>query len=177
MKRFEPAACLYRDATDVSGQRLAIRYWLTEAIRSAMESGEEVAAALALLTALENLDFGQVDPLLRISPARAPGGTEPPPSVSGAKAMALAAIDSLVNQGRSVQFALAMVEDSLPEFSGKLSNLRKKVLAERGVKAEFRKKYRTLISEYDLQMAAFEGWSAEEIFFGLERVNCTFGGK
>lgn len=168
---------MLRHAEDTLGERLAIRVWLTDVITSGMHEGEDMAPGLRLLAALEGLDFGCVDPLLRLPAGQMAGGSEKPPAQSGVDAMALAAIDRLHDLQMSVTTATSLVAECLGMEAGTLTNLRKRIGVQRGKPENKRTRYRSLIEDYEGERAFMADQSREEITHGLTRVAALLGRK
>jgi hypothetical protein len=82
---------------------------VTDVIQRAQRGGEDVSPGVALLAALEGIDFGHVAAIFRLPKGREGGGKEPPPAETGIQALALASIDTLVKNGQSVKTAIAMI--------------------------------------------------------------------
>ncbi|MGO3934485.1 hypothetical protein NP284_40085 [Rhodopseudomonas pseudopalustris] len=171
--RFEFAASLFRGAETPEKRRAAARVWLTDAIQRAMSEGDDAAPALALLGALEGLDFGHVDPMLKLPAGRARGGKEAPPAETGLMALALAAIDRLVTIGMDVSSAIYLVAEELGLEVGALTSKRKHVLSERAKSKPT--KYRELIRDFEEECERLRDQSKDEVIFGLVRVSQTFG--
>ncbi|NJL50472.1 MAG: hypothetical protein HC909_01915 [Blastochloris sp.] len=175
--RFDFAADLYRDADTPEKRRLAARMWLTDAIQQAVGQGENVAPAIALLAALEGLDFGHVDPMLKLPAGRERGGKEGPPGETGLFAMALASIDRLIELDLNLGEATALVAGELGLEKGALTSKRKHVLAERGKPASARSRYRELISEYERERLVLADLPKEAVLGGLRSVGRLIGAK
>ncbi len=156
-------------------RRLAARFWLQAAIRDATDRGEYVAPALDLLSALEGLEFGRVDALLRLPDGQKAGGKEPPPAEAGFDAMALAAIDRLRELG--VSDALNRVADDLAIPAGALASKRKHVMSARAKPLADRQRYVALIEDYERERERMAGQTGPEILLGLSNVAKLLGRK
>ena len=156
---------------DAPSERLALRMWLTDTITREFQQGQNVAPGLKLLAALEGLDFGYTDQILRVDSGNKAGGREGPPAQIGLEAHALAAVDSLIAAGQSVKMAIFDVENSLPLFTGKLANLRKKVAVERSKRPEDRIRYRSLIEAYENDLSRLTTKGSTSILLELKRLN------
>nr|NTI35571.1 hypothetical protein [Rhizobium rhizogenes] len=156
---------------------MAARVWLTDAIQMAMAAGDDVAPAIDLLGALEGLEFGHVDEMLRLPDGQKVGGKEPPPGQTGIDAMALAAVDRLCELDVRVKQACALVADELGISTGSLSSLRKHVNSERGKRKEFRTRYVSLIEDYESERKRMAGQTREEVSDGLACVAALLGRK
>lgn len=119
---------LYRQAETPEDRRLAARVWLTDALMAAIRNGQDVAPAMALLGALEGLDFGHVDPMLKLPKVRGKGRVAKAPAEEGYQALALAAIECLwSNQGKpkgKLKLIIGSVEDTMAIKAGTLGKLR-----------------------------------------------------
>ncbi len=177
MTDFAVAGRLFRDAETPAGRRLAARVWLTDAIQAAEKNGGDVTPALHLLAALEGLDFGHVDEILRLPKGQKAGGKEKPPADIGLDAMSLAAIDRLCELGIGAEGAVRIVADELGVGWEALTSKRKHVKAERGRPEPHRKRYRTLIEYYEEERAKMASQTKDEILFGLIRVAKLLGKK
>jgi hypothetical protein len=158
-------------------RRAAAQLWLANTIRDAIKQGQsnEIAPALDLLGALEGLDFGKVDPMLRLSPSRKAGGVEDAPSEIGVKAMAVAAVDTLISNGMAVETALYMVAEDLGMLAGPLKNLRKKMSVERSKPPAERTAYVSLIECYESEVHRMRGLSKEDVWLLLARAGQVLG--
>lgn len=147
---------LYRTASemlcDPSAERDAVRLWLKAAIKHAGDHGiplRDIAPAIKLLTALENLDFGHTDTILQ-PPSNLKRGRQPkPPSEAWLEGFAIAATERLAEGNMSVSEATKFVEEKLEFKTGSLSNLRKKMHSERSKPPSKRRKYEELIYAYE----------------------------
>lgn len=174
-KRFDFAAGLFLGAKTPDERRLAVRIWLTDAIQQATMEGENVAPAMALLGALEGLDFGHVDPMLKLPGGRTRGGKEGPPGEVGLYATALASIERLIELGLKRDEAVDIVASELGLKKGALLSKRKHVLAERGKPGSARRRYHELIRDYENERLALAGKPQEAILGGLRAVSKLIG--
>lgn len=173
--RFQTDAELFEAATTPEDRRAAARYWLTDAIQWAQAEGKAVSPAMALLEALEGLDFGRVYPMLRLPAGQKRGGKEAPPAETGLKATALASIEKLVSFGFTVSSAVQMVAEEFGMKPGALENLRKKVSMERSKPQAKRSRYLNLIKDFEQEMAAMSDKSKDDVLFGLARISRMMG--
>ncbi|WP_425906799.1 hypothetical protein [Nitrobacter sp. TKz-YC02] len=173
--KFDFAAGMFRDANTAQDRRVACRIWLTDAIQWAHDNGENVAPAMALLSALEGLEFGHVDAMLRLPDGQKAGGKEPPPAETGFYAMALAAVDRLLELG--VSDALNLVAGDLAIKAGALASKRKHVMSERAKPPTSRQRYVALIEDYERERERMAGQTGPEILLGLSNVAKLLGRK
>jgi hypothetical protein len=174
-KHFDFASGLFRGAKNTEERRDAIRYWLTDAITLAQNLGEDVAPAVALLSALEGIQFGRVDPILKLPAGRARGGMEAPPAETGLYAIALANIDRLHELGLPITEAATLVAGKLGLKKDALLSKRKHVMVERSKSEARRQRYKDLIIDYEDNRAMIADKSIEKIFDGLTAVGRMIG--
>lgn len=171
--QFKFVSNLWRQASTPEERRLSARVWLTDAIHKVASEAGDVAPAMALLGALEGLDFGHVDPMLKLPEGQARGGKEGAPGEVGLVAIALASVGRLVSHGLAVSAAIYIVAEELGFEVGALTSKRKHVLAEAAKASPT--KYRDLIEAYKSEREWACDKSKEEIIFGLARVSLLCG--
>lgn len=173
--RFAVAASMLENATTAEERRMAAMFWLTDAIKAAMARGEAVGPAMVLLGALEGLEFGSVDPMLKLPEGQKVGGKEPPPGETGVDAIALAATQRLIDLKTKQADALQIVASILGYSTGSLRGKRKNVDAERGKPEKERTMYKGLIYDLERERAFMATQSREEVIAGLGRVAKALG--
>lgn len=159
---FDVAGAISREGNAPDRRRQAARIWLAEAIDIAMSRGEDVAPAIQLLAALEGLDFGRADPMLKLPEGLSRGGAKKAPAQLGFEMLVLASADVLFGrQGHSYGARKATdqrVEDAAAIAAGRLRKLRE-----------------NFTECYSGEMDRLRLMTDEEILSEIERVASLFG--
>ena len=178
IERFSISALFFEGATTPEERRKYVRWWLAEAILwIAEEKKAYYGPAMALFKALEGLDVGQVDPMLRLPAGQKRGGKEAPPVEIHLKAIALASVEKLVLLGVKVSSAVKVVAAMLNMEPGALGNLRKKVSVERAKPPIERSRYLSLIEAFETEKEELEGKTKNEVMLSLVRYSMVLSGN
>lgn len=173
--KFEKAREIFASAQTAEQRRISARLWLVAAIEQEKDQIHGAGPAVALLSALEGLEFGHVDEMLRLPKGQAAGGKEAPPAQIGLEAWALALISHLMANQMRLAEAASLVAKKLGRNEDTLIGLRKRVLAERGKKRDQRKIHVSLIAEYENEFARLKAVPMSSALAELDRFSRFLG--